>query len=146
MSNLDIPCYAFNARHASRHLSQFYEHRIVGTGVHAQQFTTLAIVESTGPLSVIELAHELAQDRTTLARNLKPLEREALIAITPSKEDRRIRMISITAIGRKKLAAAKIKWREAQAEFEQKFGADRAERLRIELRAAAAAAAAAVAT
>jgi DNA-binding MarR family transcriptional regulator len=111
----------------------------MGSGVHAQQFTTLAILEHTGPQSLSELAEQLAMDRTTLTRKLKPLQRDDIITITPHEDDRRIRMISITGTGSKKLKAARIKWREAQAEFERRFGAERAATLRAELRAAAAA-------
>lgn len=137
MSTLDIPCYAFTARHASRHLSQFYEHKIVGSGIHAQQFTILAIIKRKEPLTMIELAQELAMDRTTLARSLRPIHRDGYIVIASGKKDRRNRVISITDQGKEKLEAAAKLWRQAQAEFESRFGVERAAKLREELRAAA---------
>lgn len=137
MSILDIPCYAFTARHASRHLSQFYEHQIVGSGIHAQQFTLLAIIKRKGPLTIIELAQELSMDRTTLARSLRPIERDGYIAIASGKQDRRNRIISITAQGTEKLGVAVLMWRKAQTDFESRFGVERAAKLREELRAAA---------
>lgn len=137
MSTLDIPCHAFTARHASRHLSQFYEHMIVDSGIHAQQFTILAIIKRKEPLTIIELALELAMDRTTLARSLRPIERDGYIAIASGKKDRRNRIISITKQGNEKLEAAAKLWRKAQAEFEKRFGVERAAKLREELRAAA---------
>ncbi|MDX1491658.1 MAG: MarR family winged helix-turn-helix transcriptional regulator [Pseudohongiellaceae bacterium] len=140
MSTLNIPCYAFSTRQASRRLSQFYEHRIISTGVHAQQFTILAIIEHKASISLTELAEELGMDRTTLARNLKPMERDELLTITPSKEDGRIKVIALTSIGKRKLKAARKKWQQAQADFEDKFGAERARKLREELKAAAQAA------
>lgn len=142
MRELEIPCYAFSARHASRHLSQFYEHRIGGSGLHAQQFTILAIVKYQGPLTVNELADALAMDRTTLARSLKPLERDGLLAIMSAEKDRRRRTISMTAQGLARLEEAYVLWRQAQADFESRFGIERAARLRDELRAAAKAVAA----
>lgn len=137
VSTLDIPCYSFTARHASRHLSQFYEHMIVGSGIHAQQFTILAIIKRKEPLTIIELAQELSMDRTTLARSLSPLERDNYIEITSGKKDRRNRIISITEDGKAKLEVAVKLWRKAQAEFESRFGVERAAKLREELRAAA---------
>ena len=137
MSAVDIPCYSFTARHASRHLAQFYERMIASSGIHIQQFTILAIIKHKGPLSVLELAQELAMDRTTLARSLSPIERDAYIAIVSSKEDRRTRIISITPKGKEKLEEAIKLWRKAQAEFESRFGVERAAKLREELRAAA---------
>lgn len=137
MSTLDIPCYSFTARHASRHLSQFYEHMIIGSGIHAQQFTILAIIKRKEPLTILELADELSMDRTTLARSLRPIERDGYIAIASGKKDRRNRIISITEQGKEKLDAATKLWRKAQAEFESRFGVERAAKLREELRAAA---------
>lgn len=142
LSALDIPCYSFTARHASRHLAQFYERMIIGSGIHIQQFTILAIIKHKGPLSIIELAQELAMDRTTLARSLSAIERDSYISIASSKEDRRIRIVSITPKGKEKLEVAIKLWRKAQAEFESRFGVERAAKLREELRAAAEAVAA----
>lgn len=137
MSTMEIPCYAFTARHASRHLSQFYERMISSSGIHGQQFTILAMINKKGPLSVIELAAELAMDRTTLARGLSPLERDGYISVTSGETDRRVKVIAITEQGKEKLDVAVQLWRQAQAEFESRFGVERAARLREELRAAA---------
>lgn len=137
MSTLDIPCYAFSARHASRHLSQFYERMIIGSGIHGTQFTILAIIKRKEPLTIIELAEELAMDRTTLARSLSPMERDGNIVITSGRKDRRNRIITITAQGKEQLEVSLKMWRQAQTEFESRFGAERAAKLREELRAAA---------
>ena len=137
MSTNDIPCYAFTVRHASRHVSQFYETRIGKSGIHTQQFTILAIVNREGPLTISELAEEMAMDRTTVTRSLGPLERDGNLSIIPHEKDRRIKVISITAQGREQLELALTKWRQAQADFEAAFGVERAARLRDELRAAA---------
>lgn len=137
MSTLDIPCYAFTARHASRHLSQFYERMIVGSGIHAQQFTILAIINSKEPLTISELAEEMAMDRTTLTRSLSPLERDGYILVSSEKTDRRSKIITLTTYGNKQLDMAVKMWRKAQAEFESRFGVERAANLREELRAAA---------
>ncbi len=139
MTTNDIPCYAFSARHASRHLSQFYDRFIKGSGLYSQQFTILAIIKHRGPLTVSELADALAMDRTTIARSLQPLERDGNISVTSGEKDRRNKIIAITEYGSKQLEAAIEMWRQAQAEFELRFGVERAAKLRDELRAAAAA-------
>ena len=137
MSTMKIPCYAFSARHASRHLSQFYERMIGSSGIHGQQFTIMATINSKGPLSVVELAAVLAMDRTTLARSLSPLQRDGYISIASGEKDRRVKVIAITDQGNEKLEVAVQLWHQAQAEFESRFGVERAARLREELRAAA---------
>ncbi len=137
MTQSQIPCYAYTVRHASRHLSQFYEGIIGASGLHAQQFTILAIIQRGGPLSLTALADVLAMDRTTLTRSLQPIERDGYIAISSEASDKRSKLISITASGSAKLEEARVLWRQAQASFEERFGAERAAFLRAELRAAA---------
>jgi len=137
VSTNDIPCYAFTVRHASRHLSQFYESKIGTSGIHTQQFTILAIINGKGPLTITELAEEMAMDRTTVTRSLGPLERDGNLSIVPHENDKRIKVITITAQGKAQLEVALEQWRQAQADFEAVFGAARAAHLRDELRAAA---------
>ncbi len=68
-----------------------------------------------------ELAELIAMDRTTLARNLKPLERENYLRIAVG-DDRRERIVSVTASGRKVMEKALPLWRAVQTRFEQKVG------------------------
>lgn len=110
---------------------------IVGSGIHAQQFPILAIIMHKGPLTITELAEEMAMDRTTLTRSLSHLERDGHIAIVSEKKDRRNKIITLTVCGKEQLDVAIKMWRLAQAEFESRFGAERAASLREELRAAA---------
>jgi len=140
VKNTDIPCYAFSARHASRALSQFYEHRVIPSGIHAQQLTILAILKYNAPMTVLELAQALDMDRTTLAHNLRPLQRDGIVSATTGTKDKRNRIIALTEAGAKQLDHALTLWRKAQQEFEDRFGAERAAKLREELRAAAQAA------
>jgi DNA-binding MarR family transcriptional regulator len=50
-------------------------------------------------MGIGRLAEILVMDRTTLGRNLRPLERNRLLEIVPSDEDRRARVVTITAAG-----------------------------------------------
>ena len=110
---------------------------ILGSGIHAQQFTILAIINRKQPLTITELAEAMAMDRTTLTRSLSPLERDGKILIANETKDRRNKVVTITTQGKKQLDVAAEMWRKAQAEFESRFGAERAANLREELRAAA---------
>ena len=140
MKKSDIPCHAFSARHASRTLSQFYERRVAPSGIHTQQLTILAILKHHAPMTVLALAQALEMDRTTLAHNLRPLQRDGIVSATTGKQDKRNRIIALTEAGAKQLDHALTLWRQAQTEFEDRFGAERAAKLREELRAAAEAA------
>ena len=52
-------------------------------------------------------------DRTTLSRNLKPLEKNRLVRVEPG-EDRRERIVALTDTGEQVLATAYPLWEHAQ--------------------------------
>jgi DNA-binding MarR family transcriptional regulator len=79
------------------------------------------------------LAEALVLDRSALAHNLKPLERDGLAKVVIDKGDKRRRHAILTSVGYDKLAEARTLWRGAQARFEAAYGVDRAARLRVEL-------------
>jgi DNA-binding MarR family transcriptional regulator len=84
------------------------------------------------------LAAALVMDRTTLGRNILPLEREGLIEIGPAPSDRRRREIRLSAAGAARLAVAREGWLAAQGRFDEVFGSERAAALRDLLRAVSA--------
>jgi DNA-binding MarR family transcriptional regulator len=88
-----------------------------------------------GPLTINALARELVMDRTTLGRTMLPLERDGLIRVANSSVDRRSKELRLTKLGEAQLREAGTLWVQAQKEFERKFGASRASRLRDELHA-----------
>ncbi|MGC2140475.1 MAG: MarR family winged helix-turn-helix transcriptional regulator, partial [Methylovirgula sp.] len=77
-------------------------------------------------------------DRTTLGRNILPLQREGLLAVRPGKTDRRSKEMQLTELGRERYEAGAARWVEAQRQFESTFGDRRAAELRALLRAVAA--------
>jgi len=99
------------------------------------QFSILAKLKRRGPLTISELADEMAMDRTTLGRNILPLQRDRLMRIEPAASDRRMKVLRLTKVGEKRFEAARREWSAAQARFEKVFGAARAAELRALLRA-----------
>jgi DNA-binding MarR family transcriptional regulator len=89
-------------------------------------------------MTINALAAELVMDRTTLGRNILPLQREGLIAIVKGSTDRRSKQLRVTEAGAASLRAAAEGWVEAQAQFEAVFGARRTLELRGLLRAVSA--------
>ena len=69
-------------------------------------------------------------DRGALTHNLKPLERDGLVKISVDPDDRRNRLIALTASGRAKLAELEALWVRAQQGFEAAFGAAKSSSLR----------------
>ena len=70
---------------------------------------------------MLRLARSLGLDRTTLTRNLKPLEREGLVASSPGK-DQRVRLLRLTEAGQRTLQRAYPLWEEAQAKVVKALG------------------------
>jgi DNA-binding MarR family transcriptional regulator len=73
-------------------------------------------------LTINALAKDMVMDRTTLGRNILPLQRNGLIRIEPIASDRRVKDLHLTNTGEKRLQAARKAWSQAQAQFETNFG------------------------
>ena len=125
-----LQCNCLALRQAARHVTQFYDQHLASTGLRATQFSILAKLRRLGPLTINALARELVMDRTTLGRTMLPLERDGLIAIKDGTLDRRSKELAVTKTGADRLRRAAKLWVEAQQEFEERFGAERAADLR----------------
>jgi DNA-binding MarR family transcriptional regulator len=126
-----VDCNCRAVRQAARYVTQIYDRHLAPCGLRISQFGILAMLKRKGPLTINELAAELIIDRTTLGRNIQPLERDGLIAVKPSAFDRRSKELHLSTMGEKKFREGRKLWLEAQKEFETSFGNERA----IELRA-----------
>ena len=126
-------CHALRA--AARHITQAYDQFLAPAGLRTTQFSILAKLKRHGPLTINALAEEMVMDRTTLGRNILPLERDGLIQVEPVPTDRRAKALHLTHAGDKRLQAGVKAWANAQSQFEATFGAKRAGELRAMLRA-----------
>ena len=127
-------CNCFAVRSAARRVSQFYDQLLMPVGLRTTQFSILAKLKRHGPLTINALAEQMVMDRTTLGRNILPLERDGLIQIRPVPTDRRAKELHLTGAGDKRLQAGVKAWAHAQSQFEATFGAKRAAELRAMLR------------
>src|SRR5271167_1373901 len=92
-------CNCLAVRQAARHITQFYDQFLATCGLRTTQFSILAKLRRLGPMSINTLAADLVMDRTTLGRNILPLERDGLIAIEKQKRDRRTKALRLTEAG-----------------------------------------------
>ena len=127
-------CNCFAVRSAARHVTQFYDQFLAPSGLRTTQFAILARLKRLGPLTINVLASDMVMDRTTLGRNILPLERDGLIEIQSVASDRRAKELHLTNAGEKRLQAALKAWAQAQTQFEATFGTKRASELRGLLR------------
>jgi DNA-binding MarR family transcriptional regulator len=128
-------CNCFVVRSAARHVTQLYDQMLAPVDLRVTQFSILAKLKRLGPTTINALAKEMLMDRTTLGRDVLPLEREGLIKIETSADDRRAKNLDLTKAGDKRLQAACAAWAQAQTRFEARFGAKRAADFRAMLRA-----------
>lgn len=114
----DCPsCVNFNIRKAMRAVSQHYDKILVSTKLRCTQFTILTVLSRMGAVTVTDLAEYLVMDRTTLTRNLKPLEKEGYLSILPDVADKRSRRIALTNAGKAAQEMAMPYWQQAQSEM-----------------------------
>jgi DNA-binding MarR family transcriptional regulator len=127
-------CNCFALRSAARHITQLYDQFLAPSGLRSTQFSILAKLRRLGPLTINELAKAMVTDRTTLGRNIQPLQRDGWIKIEPTASDRRAKKLHLTKTGEQRLQSALKAWSRAQTKFETTFGAKRAGDLRTLLR------------
>jgi DNA-binding MarR family transcriptional regulator len=127
-----LHCNCSILRSASRALSLAYDEALSPSGIRVTQFAILARMSAVGPTSVNDLADRLTMDRTTLGRNVRILERDGLISIGVG-EDRRARVLELTARGRMVLDKAMPLWLEVHERFEAMLGKKEADDFRSTL-------------
>lgn len=126
-------CNGAALRKATRRVTQLYDVALGPCGLSVSQRSVLVHIERAGSPTMTELAHAMVLDRSALAHNLKPLERDGYVLQRRDPMDGRSRRVELTPSGRAKLAESNHLWREAQDSFEAIYGADRAAALRVAL-------------
>jgi DNA-binding MarR family transcriptional regulator len=120
-------------RQAARHVTQFYDQVLAPSGLRTTQLSVLVKLQQLGPMTINNLAKTLVMNRTTLGRNVLPLQRDGLIAAVRGA-DRRSKELHVTKTGQARLRIATKLWVIAQGRFEAAFGAPRTSALRAVLR------------
>jgi DNA-binding MarR family transcriptional regulator len=110
-------------------MTRSYDEALQPSGLSAAQLAILAAVDVDEATSIAELSKRLAMDRTTLSRNLKPLENARWIRLG-AEGWKRSKTVHVTSEGRQRLAHATALWETAQASFLRRFG--KAKWLRME--------------
>ena len=131
-------CNCLAVRQAARHITQFYDQFLTSSGLRTTQFSILAKLRRLGPTTINALAAEMVMDRTTLGRNILPLERDGLVAVEQGSRDRRSKELRVTEAGEARFRAGMKGWAQAQWQFEKAFGAKRTADMRALLHAVAA--------
>lgn len=113
-------CHCTNMRRASRAMTQFYDDLLAPSGLKVTQYSLLNHLKRLGPLTMNDLSKAIRLERTTLVRNLKPLERMGFVRISAAKASQ-ANQVSITDSGLQVLAEALPYWNEAQKYIKDLF-------------------------
>lgn len=119
-----VHCISNNLHKTARAVSRVYAEEMRPAGLARSQFAVLEHLDRGGPAAVSELARHLYMERTTLTRNLRPLQQAGLVTRTAQPGDARVKLIAITDSGRDRLETARDCWRRAQARLLEQFGAE----------------------
>ena len=135
------PCACSQLRRASRALSALYDGFLAPASLTVTQYAILVnIARQPDGVSRTSLAALLGMDRTTLTRNLRPLERTRLVAEKVDPADHRSSILRLTPAGYRKLDRAFALWAKVQQVFANSLGPAQLEHLRDLLSSATSAA------
>jgi DNA-binding MarR family transcriptional regulator len=134
-------CACSQLRRTSRAISGLYDQFLEPAGITVTQYAILVnIARHEDGIARTSLATLLGMDRTTLTRNLRPLERAKLVGSKTDPADRRSSILRLTPTGTRKLDRAFALWADVQQKFTESFGPTKVDELRDLLVGAASAA------
>jgi DNA-binding MarR family transcriptional regulator len=117
-------CVCFNLRWVSRAFSQFFVGELRQHGLLPTQTPILGLLAAKPEASMAEVSDWLAMDRTTLVRNLRPLERDGLVKVTGKGRGHKV-SLTLTPKGRNTLEKFLPDWRIAQQRIIRTLGKER---------------------
>ena len=106
-------CVCFNLRWVTRAVTQFYDAEMRRHGIRPTQESILASLQTKNSWNMAELSDWLGMDRTTLVRNLRPLQRDGFVKAVGGGRGNRVEL-TITTKGRKQIEKLTPTWKSAQ--------------------------------
>lgn len=119
-------CVCRNLRMTTRVITQYYDKALIGTGLKAAQFSLLnSILSKKEGISVNDLAEISLMDQTTATRNIKILHKTGFVDVEIEDTDSRRKRITVSNLGKRKLAEAMPYWQKAQLNVQKSVGIER---------------------
>jgi len=117
-------CTCFNVRRISRVITQFFDAEVRRHGIRPTQTPILRALQAKNGWGMAELSEWLGMERTTLLRNLRPLQRDGLVRAKGGGRGGHVEL-EITAKGRTAVAKTLPAWRSAQDKVVALLGKER---------------------
>jgi DNA-binding MarR family transcriptional regulator len=117
-------CVCFNLRWVTRVMTKFFDAELRRHGIRPTQVPILFSLNAKDGWSMTELSDWLGMERTTLVRNLRPLQRDGLVTAAGGGRGRLVEL-AITAKGRKRIEKLTPAWKSAQRAVVKTLGEKR---------------------
>ena len=117
-------CACFKVRRVSRVITQFFDAEVRRHGIRPTQTPILGALQARDGWGMAELSEWLGMERTTLVRNLRPLQRDGLVRAKGGGRGGHV-ALEITEKGRASLAKTLPAWRAAQDHVVAILGTER---------------------
>ena len=117
-------CVCFNLRWVTRAVTQFYDAEMRRHGIRPTQGTILLALNAKESWTMADLSDCLGLERTTLVRNLRPLQRDGFVKAVGGGRGNRVE-ITITTKGRKQVEKLTPAWKSAQSAVVKTLGKQR---------------------
>jgi DNA-binding MarR family transcriptional regulator len=111
-------CAYGNVRMIARSVGSLYDETLRPVDLRAGQLSLLWAILATEPVEMVRLGAMTLTDPTTLSRTVANLRRARLVNVRRGN-DGRTKMLTLSARGRARFAAAMPYWEEAQRRVEQ---------------------------
>jgi DNA-binding MarR family transcriptional regulator len=128
-------CYCLLLRTATRKVGSVYDDALAPLGINIAQYSLLRLIERRQPVSFTELGRVAELDRSTVGRNVRVLERMALVETGRGEDDQREAVVTLAVTGTQVLQEAAPLWDECQRQIETRLGPANVKALRAILSA-----------
>lgn len=119
-------CHCITMRRATNAVTEYYDGALRELDLTTSQYSLLKNLYRLKTASTSELAEYVNLDRSTLVRNLKPLQERGLIADL-AKENARNHKFTLTDAGFALLEEANPRWEQVQVEMKAYLGEENVE-------------------
>ena len=127
-------CYCAKLKRGAAAVSKYYDRQMADSGITISQYGILRNVSRAKEGTIQELADLSKQDKSTMARMVKPLMARGLIYDAKPAGARNSRIL-LTPQGKQTLARATACWQRAQQQVEVALGKERIVQMEAVLKA-----------
>lgn len=113
-------CYCTNLRRSANMLSDIYDACLKPSGVTVAQYYLLVNLSRLGSANITHWAQRVGLDRSTMVRNIKPLQTRGYVETTKGRG----KVFTLTPEGEHVLELAIPIWERTQAKIQEALGDD----------------------